>query len=326
MHELDTTTGPAAIAYIGATPWHGLGQKVDPNATPEEWREAAKLNWDAKRGTVRYNHEGEEEGHLFTFADKHVLYRSDTLAPLSVVSKDYQIVQPGMVMEFFGNIAAKGDFQIETVGALKAGRRIWALARVGENAKVLDDEIAPYLLLATSYDGSMATIAKFTSVRVVCQNTLSASLRNAEGAKTLSISHNTIWNPGNVRHQLGIALDSWDEFIINSKKLAGRKITDEEMDTFLQEMIEPPYGKTYTPDQVKASKGYQRIMSLFHGGQIGAGQDAVNGTAWGGLQALTQYIDHEKGRLQDNRLDNAWFGPGAKFKDKAMEVMMKVAA
>jgi hypothetical protein len=54
--------------------------------------------------------------------------------------------------------------------------------------------------------------------------------------------------------------------------------------------------------------------------------DAVNDTVWGLLQSTTQYIDHEKGRLQDNRLDAAWFGPGARFKERAFAMADKLAA
>ncbi len=325
-HELDQTTGRTAMAYIAtsATPWHGLGQRVNPDSSVEEWREAAGLNWQAMRAQVQY--ENDHLGQLCAFADKHVLYRSDTHAPISVVSSGYQIVQPDSVLEFFKVLAETGQFSIETVGAIKAGRRIWALARVGENAKILDDEVAPYLLLATSYDGTMATVAKFTTIRVVCNNTLQASLRNASGRAQVTVPHSAIFDAKSIRSDLGIALDSWDEFMIRAKRLANRKISDAEMDAFLLELIEPPYGKSYTPEQVRNGKGYQRIVALFHGGQMGAGQDAINGTAWGALQACTQYVDHEKGRLQDNRIDNAWFGPGDRLKSKAMEILERVAA
>lgn len=322
-HELDTTTGKAAIAYTAgsATPWHGLGQTVNQGATVEEWRKAGGLDWDAVRTEVIYNGMNDEY-QLWT--DKHVLYRSDTGKPLSVVSKDYQTVQPAHILGFFKELADKGDFQIETVGSLKEGRRIWALARVGENAKIMDDHVAPYLMLATSYDGSMATIAQATAVRVVCSNTLNKVLRTTSGTNSVTIPHSAVLKPDSVRQQLGIALDSWDEFMIKSNKLADRKITDTEMDAFLLDLIEPPYGKTYTPGQVRNSKGYQRILGLFKGGQLGSGQDAINGTAWGLLQATSQYIDHEKGRIPDNRLDSAWFGPGAKFKAKAMDKIMEL--
>ena len=37
-HELDTSTGTVAMAYVGAVPWHGLGQSMPSGATPDEMR------------------------------------------------------------------------------------------------------------------------------------------------------------------------------------------------------------------------------------------------------------------------------------------------
>ena len=175
----------------------------------------------------------------------------------------------------------------------------------------------PYLMLATSYDGSMATIAKFTSVRVVCNNTLQASLRNAAGKNQLAISHQTVFDAQSVRQELGIALDSWDEFKIKANRMAKTKVTSEVVDTWLQELLEP-YAES--PEKVKQSKGYMAILNLFHDGQLGVGQDAIKGTVWGLLQAVTQYVDHEKGRTPDGRIDAAWFGSGARLKERAFEL------
>lgn len=328
-HELSfDTSGKAEMAYANNTakPWHGLGQTVDPNASVADWQRAAGLEWEAKRAVVKFEDETVDELHDFT--DKHVLYRSDNGKPLSVVSSEYKTVQPSAVLGFFGELAEAGDFQIETVGALKEGRRIWAMARIGENARIMDDEVAPFLFLATSYDGTMATIAKFSTVRVVCNNTLQAALRNDAGKKQVTINHNAIFNPKTVRADLGIALNSWEEFQLKAGLMAQRKISDPEMDAYLQELLADfiPYGQVYSADKVKASKGYQRIVNLFKGGQIGAGQDAINGTMWGLLNATTQYIDHEKGRINDNRLDAAWFGTGAKIKDAAYTLALNVVA
>lgn len=322
-HELDMSTGKAGIAYAAgsAVPWHGMGQTVNPGASVDEWRKAGGLDWDAVRTEVIFN--GQNDEYAF-WPDKHVLYRSDTGKPLSVVSKDYQTVQPSQILGFFKDLADKGGMSIETVGSLKEGRRIWALARVGKDSPVMDDKVAPYLMLATSFDGSMATTASFTCVRIVCNNTLQRALTNANGDHTVTIPHSAMFNPDSVRLDLGIALTSWDAFTIKANKLAGRKITDDEMDAYLLDIIESPYGKTYTPEQVRNSKGYQRILGLFKGGQLGSGQDAINGTAWGLLQATTQFVDHEQGRLPDNRLDKAWFGVGAKFKEKAMNKVMEL--
>jgi len=318
-HDIDTTTGIAAMAYVQGSekPWHGLGQTVDPNASTAEWRDAAGLNWEAKRSVVTYHND--VVGSLTEDKSKHVLYRSDTGKPLSVVSADYKTVQPDDILGFFGTLAETGGFSIETVGALKQGRKIWALARVGENARILDDEVAPYLMLATSYDGSMATIAKFTSVRIVCNNTLQASLRNAQGKNQLSISHQTVFDAQSVRQELGIALDSWDEFKIKANRMARVKINPAVTDAFLTDLLEP-FSPGYTEEQIKKSKGFQSILSLFNGDQIGTGQDAIDNTVWGLVQATTEYVDHARGKGADSRLNAAWFGQGAKLKERAFEL------
>jgi phage/plasmid-like protein (TIGR03299 family) len=320
------TTGKAAMAYIAgsATPWHNLGFQVAADATIADWQKAGGLEWEAKRADVFY--QAENDVGMSKFADKSVLYRSDTNKPLSVVSKDYNIVQPADILNFFSEIAKEGHFSIETVGSLKEGRRIWALARVGENARIMDDQVAPYLLLATSFDGTMATIGKFTSVRVVCNNTLQASLSNNAGKAQVNIPHSALFKPEQVRAELGIAMDSWEEFKMRADLMAHRKINPVEVDAYLQNLLEPfiPYGTVYNADKVKASRGYQSIMTLFTGKQIGTGQDAIDGTLWGILNASTQYVDWEKGKDQDNRLNNAWFGTGAKIKDRAYEIAQKM--
>lgn len=327
-HHIDFTTGQAAIAYAtgSETPWHGLGQTVDPHAPVEVWQKAAQLEWQALRAEVQFDSSVSDARE--TYADKHVLYRSDCGAPLSVVSSDYRVVQPADVLNFFGELAEAKQFSIETVGALMAGRRIWALGRVGDNAHILDDEVAPYLLLATSYDGTMATVARFTTVRVVCNNTLQACLRNASLQKHVTISHQAIFDPNEVRADLGIALDAWEEFQQKAGLMAQRKLTDLETDAWLQELFQPfmPYGQTYSPEQVRKSKGYRRILDLFAGEMIGGTQDATDKTLWGLVNATTEYIDHEKGRMRDNRLNTAWFGPGARFKDHAFALAEKLVA
>ena len=324
-HELSLVNGQYGFAQVtGAEkPWHGLGQEVDPTADVQTWRKAAGLDWEALRSQVSYYNSVKSAAALCD--DRHVLYRSDTGTPLSIVSSDYNIVQPEAVVGFFGDLAKTGGFSIETVGSLKQGRRIWALARIGENAKILDDQVAPYLLLATSYDGTMATVAKFTTVRVVCNNTLQASLKNSAGKTQVSIPHSIKFDPEQAKADLGIATDSWSLFRLKAERMAGHKISDYAADAWVQELLEP-HTQHMTDEQVKKTRGYQRIMDLFHGGQLGTGQDAIDGTVWGLLQATAQYIDHEKGRTDDGRMDAAWFGPGAKMKERAFELADLVAA
>ena len=44
-HEIDETTGIAAVFTAGAPPWHGLGRNVEEAVTSQQAIELAGLNW-----------------------------------------------------------------------------------------------------------------------------------------------------------------------------------------------------------------------------------------------------------------------------------------
>jgi hypothetical protein len=44
----------SAIAYVGQTPWHGLGEKLAQNQSIEAWIKAARLDWELKMLPVHY--------------------------------------------------------------------------------------------------------------------------------------------------------------------------------------------------------------------------------------------------------------------------------
>src|SRR5471032_1733679 len=118
-----------------------------------------------------------------SFPENKVLFRSDTNAPLSVVSHRYHVVQPSEILEFYRDLTEVSGYELETAGVLKGGRKIWALARTGQSSTIKgNDAMNAYVLLATACDGSLATTAQFTSIRVVCNNTLAVALDAGNGA------------------------------------------------------------------------------------------------------------------------------------------------
>lgn len=135
------------------------------------------MDWTIEEAEVRFVTSGNRNlGSIHAFPEQKVLYRSDTKAPLSVVSARYQVVQPAQILEFYSDLTEVGGFELETAGVLKAGPKLWALAKTGQSATLKGrDTVNGYLLLATACDGSLATTAQFTSVRVVCNNTPSPS-------------------------------------------------------------------------------------------------------------------------------------------------------
>ena len=313
-HMIDTTTGRAAMAYTGAAPWHNLGQQLTPGASIEDWTREAGLAYTVLESPVLFKTEAASEPEVFK--GRKVLHRSDTGGALAVVSDSYHVVQPAEVMGFFEKLVQIGGFELETAGVLSHGRRVWGLARVNEGAEVLGgDVVRPYVLLGTSYDGTMATVAKFTSVRVVCHNTITAALGSGEAVRVL---HSERFDADRVRQDLGIVSGAWDRFLIKSRQLAGVSLSESEADQFVRALLEP-YKTPGTP--VEESRAYRRVLELFNGRAIGSDIPGVSGTRWGMLNAVTELVDHERGRSANTRMESAWFGTGAALKNRALELL-----
>jgi phage/plasmid-like protein (TIGR03299 family) len=163
----------------------------------------------------------------------------------------------------------------------------------------------------------MATVAKFTSIRVVCNNTITAAL-GRESAGTVRVLHSERFNPDAVRMELGIVGDNWERFLIQSRKLSGETMSHTEADQFVQALLKPYHNSRM---DLNETRGYRRIMELFNGGAIGADIPGVMGTRWAMLNAVTELVDHERGRSNNTRMESAWFGTGAALKNKALEML-----
>lgn len=42
------------MAYVGDTPWHGLGQQLSPQQPLEVWQQQAGMNWHIEETPVRF--------------------------------------------------------------------------------------------------------------------------------------------------------------------------------------------------------------------------------------------------------------------------------
>lgn len=178
-HELEIRNGKASMMYVGDLPWHGLGTALQKPATATEAIKAAKLDWEVVKTPV-YACVG---NNRLVPTDSFAVVRSDMVDKpecevLGVVGKDYTPLQNRDAFSFFDPIAGEGAAIYHTAGVLAGGRRVWMLAKLPGETRVIGDDIShKYLLLFNSHDGSGAVGVKFTPVRVVCQNTLTMALQ-----------------------------------------------------------------------------------------------------------------------------------------------------
>jgi len=317
------------MAYVGETPWHGI--------------ESSDVSYMAK------NDRG--QNIIMPFEEQRVLYRSDTHAPLSVVSQRYQEVQPLEILEFYRDLTEQAGFELETAGVLKGGKKFWALAKTGQTSALKGKDVSNgYILLATACDGTLATTAQFTSIRVVCNNTLAIALKGQNSsAGVVKVPHSTKFDAEKVKQQLGISVKAWDEHMYEMKQLSQRKVSQMEASAYFDAVFnnstmnnmmnqEDSIIKFYRDVAIQAqanakdkaepnAKAMNKTLEMFNGQGRGASLSSAKDTAYGLLCSITEFADHERRAMsQDYRLDSAWFGAGASLKQRGLEQALRMLA
>ena len=318
-HQIFIKNGVAQYASTQRE-WHGLGELMPAGQTVEQWQKAAGMDYQIKRGRIRYATEmvnpNTPASQLQTIDDKLVLFRSDTLAPLGVVSDGYKVVQPMEVLAFFRDYAAKGGMTIESAGVLFGGKRYFATAKLGDAVSVDGgrDKIVPYALLSTSADGSLATECRWTTVRTVCNNTLSLALRANAAFK---VSHRSVFNPDDARAAVEAANEEFGAFMQSARTLAKVKMEQDIAEAMTVKLL-----MKSSEEVARESAAFDKIMSLFNGQGKGSNFESAHDTAWGWLNAVTEYADHHvRARTDENRKAAALWGAGDALKQKALTLV-----
>jgi len=347
-HQIET------MAFVGQTPWHGLGNQLPQNQPIEIWAQQAGMDWKIESSNVSYMAKNERgQNILMPYEEQRVLYRSDTHAPLSVVSQRYQEVQPMEILNFYKDLTEQSGFELETAGVLKGGRKFWALARTGQSTALKGKDLSNgYILLATACDGTLATTAQFTSIRVVCNNTLAIALRGQNSsAGVVKVPHSTKFDAEKIKQQLGISFRAWDEHMYEMKQLSQRKVTQQEAGAYFDavfnntnlsiaeqdESIIQFYRNVATPKQIHSPKAdnktepngraMSKVMTMFNGHGRGAELASAKDTAYGLLCSITEFVDHERRAIStDHRMDSAWFGAGASIKQRGLEQALRMVS
>ena len=320
--------------------------RLKEGASIEEWTTAAGMDFLIKKVALKY-YADRAQTKLLTVPDQIALIRSDTGETLGIASPDYQIVQPFEILEFFRDLVGESGFKLTTAGTLFGGKRFWALAKITDATIAGWDKIGAYLLLTTSADGSMSTEGRQVSICVVCANTLRIAFNQAKARAR--VSHRTRFDDKKLKADLGLTAGLFAGFIEQANALSQVKVSDAIAEDFVMTLLRGGVAqaeiqtqvsesspddsfaallaKPFIPadieveaERVRRPRGMDAILALFEGEGMGATQKGRAGTAWGLVNAVTEYTDHHAtAKTQDHRVARAWYGTGDALKVDAMQ-------
>lgn len=296
----------------GQPAWHKMGVNVRDRLKAAEAIEAAHLQWKAIFQTLSVN--GKEIDRKLWQA----VCRDDNGALLGVVQGRYNIIQNADCFDFLDSLVADGALRYESAGALGNGETVWLLAKYDGDLEIAGDKHEQYLLLVTSHDGSRCLECFWTSVRVVCQNTLNLALSGRK--QSVKIRHCAEWKSKRDEAQriLGLTQDYFGDMREQLARLQDRAMTQEDMAAFTK-LLYPsagePEGKPVATRTSNMRWGTERLFNRPEAGTHGA-------TAWDSLNAVTDYADHYSTlRGSTTRLESALLGSAADLKQRAFDLL-----
>lgn len=307
----------ASLKSIRDQVWHKLGNYLEEGASIDTWKEQAGMDWNIERSPVMFH----GKAGINIDETQHVLHRSDSEEVLGIVSKDYKVVHPGQVLEFFRDLTELHGMKLEAAGTLYGGKKYWATANVGKSAQIVDgDTVNGQLLLVSSADGTMSTCGTFTSTRTVCMNTLRIALQGAKNV--VKVTHASAFDPKKVKIDLGLLDTAWETFISNMRLLTTKKTTDDAARDFFAKLITPADSLV----DMELLRTQRHVDAMMHFYKNGAGAEFAPGTHYQTLQAVTEFYTHGNGKRDASaQFNNSELGTDANMKTLALNRLLQIA-
>jgi phage/plasmid-like protein (TIGR03299 family) len=305
--------------FVGETPWHGLGIKLDEAPSIQAAIMAAGLDWSVDLKPVYL-----EDGSLIECAKATT--RSSDGSVLGVVGTRYKPLQNSDAFNFFNPFVENGLCTLETAGSLSFGKKVWILARIGGSDLPIvgDDVIRKFILLSNSHDGTVSVRVGFTPVRVVCANTLAMAHENG-ASQLIRIRHsnNTVTDLTKLQEVMNLANQSFEATAMQYRALASKTINSADLRKYIKVVL--GVEEEEDKESTRAKNQIAEVIELFENGR-GSQLIGVKGTVWAAYNAATEYLSHSAGRNADSRYNSLWFGENFNRNKTALDEALKLAA
>ena len=316
-HEVES------LMFVGDVPWHKLGKRFEQAPSLYEALVASGLNWNVKTEPV-FSANGEKLEALLTRRD------SDQ-SILGVVGPKYTPLQNTEAFNFFTPFVDSKEASIEAAGSLRQGKRVWILAKINRDPMIIkgNDTVEKYVLVSNSHDGTLAVRVGFTSVRVICANTLAAA-HDSKASKLIRVKHtkNVVQNLENIREIMNLANSEFEATAEQYRLLANKQINQKDLEKYIklvfntQSRILEADGNL---DIINNKRLLEEIQPLFEKGR-GNDMPEIRGTMWAAYNGISEYLQYNRGEDAGGRLDSLWFGQGAQLNKKALDTAIIMAA
>lgn len=318
-HEITVREdGIAEAAFAIVKPWHGLGIVTDDLMTPEEALKLANMDWTVSMSPIQTI---EEFGGVRVEGYRAVI-RDDSMKPLGIVKRNYTPVQNAQQIDIIKSLIGEG-LSVSAVGSLFGGKRTFWTCKCPQNMVLSDgDQIERYLILSNGHDGLTPFHIFWSPIRVVCNNTLSASLRQATDKFCIRHTAQVESRIEEARKILGLAESYYENLGDSFETMKKKPMT---VDQFIKDMLYPTFD---VKEEEKSTRMSNKLESITENFESAPGAEQ---TVFGGYNAITYYTSHQqikrtktRDNVDERRFESVTSGAGKDLSDKAFNIALSL--
>lgn len=325
--------------YYGERPWHTLGKRLTQPATLAEALTAGGLDW--RVGMVPMVPAGEPDSAI---VHRVAVVREDRLPGeagrvVGVVHPGFRPLQNREGAELFDALVGQGAPVYHTGGYLRHGEVVWLLARLPQDITVQgQDVVEPYLLYTNSHDGSVAIDIRLTTIRVVCQNTLSLALSGTATGKIFRRSHASSYAllKEQAKAFFEFAMRQCEQAQALFSRLAKAPCGDASFQAFLVALMPDPKRPVTAAQNLTVQRAYdarlesirrtrEEVLNIHWAGIPHLGIAPSDDTLWGAVNTITAWVDHIQS-IEGDRYAHILMGSGDRLKTSALARATAIAA
>ena len=299
----------------GQAAWHGQGVVTEGTLPAREAFETADALFTVEKRELQYwnnNAESENNEPLWLPSGAFGVVRTDTQALLGVVSKQYEIVQNDSLLRMAEFIREEVD--MDCVIVLSDGAKVCFTATLrGASADIVPgDTVKRRIVGYLGHDGKTGCGAKFTNIRVVCQNTLTAALRDSGAHSSITHKNGANNNFDALINSIDVARQDFVEECHLMRDFARASMGLSQFNEFVDEV--------YNIDEGQVFRKREKLERAFLDGY---GASYAPSSLWNGINAITQV---ETSTLADTRAKRnsqfarGTFGVGATISKRAFAI------
>lgn len=307
-------------------PWHKLGQIVEDAKTSREVLELANLDFNVHKAP----NYAKINDQFIQNTDSFSTIRTDTNAILGTVGTRYEILQNTEAFSFFDDIVSTKNVVFETAGVLYNGRKVFISAKLPDVLKLNNQDVVDkYLLLTNDHTGRESAVVTFTSIRVVCNNTLNMALASAANQYRIRHTKSMSDRMNRVAYMMGLKDVYFSEMETHLNRLKSIKMKEKHAKEHVCRLILnetelgllASSGNLYKVDEISTRKKNQ-IVDMFNWIEKGVGQDMYRGTGLWLYNGVVGYYNNAKQYTTDeNKFENLMGGTSYKVIEKSKQLI-----